>query len=95
MTVDEPVVRVIGAGRASLDDRQSADPNDELCTAFSNDPDDRRNPVFVPPCSCPRCAADPIEAGSKRRNWLRVSGRQQRLPVEAMVLGTVGKAVLG
>ena len=65
-----------------------------VCTAVEYETE-RSNPLFVPPCSCPRCAADPIEFYSRQRRWLRVSGRRQRFHVEELDLGPTGKASLG
>ncbi len=53
------------------------------------------NGHFVLLCDCPRCAAIPVPADQAPRNWLRVSGRTQRLRVEAVDLGPHGQALLG
>ena len=64
------------------------------CTAARYEAD-QANVLFVPPCSCPKCAAKADEFGSGAGSWLRVSGRQQRFRVAAVVLGEDGQAVLG
>ncbi|MFN0030442.1 MAG: hypothetical protein ACKV2O_25085 [Acidimicrobiales bacterium] len=53
------------------------------------------NGHFVLLCDCPRCAASPVPEDQAPRNWLRVSGRTQRLRVEAIDLGPHGQALLG
>ncbi len=64
------------------------------CTAARYEAD-HANVLFVPPCSCPKCAAKADEPSSGAGSWLRVSGRQQRFRVEAVVLSEEGQAVLG
>ena len=60
-----------------------------------NDGEDRENVLFVPACGCAKCAAEALEAIAERTSWLRVSGRTQRLHVEALTLGERGTAMLG
>lgn len=64
------------------------------CTAIGYTPDDRRNKLMVPPCNCPRCKPEVLEA-DERGQWLRVSGRRQRLHVEDIELNATGRELLG
>jgi len=76
-------------------DLPSAD--DVVCTAFGNDRPDATHFLFAPPCTCPRCAPDPLaELGDPdRHRWLRIPGHPQRLRVEAVELGQHGRSALG
>jgi hypothetical protein len=66
------------------------------CRAISRDGDPPDNPLFTPPCDCPRCAPDrTYDRDAGRDGWLRVLGHEQRYRVEVVELGTVGKAILG
>ena len=69
--------------------------SDLECTAVENDWEDPPNPLFVPPCGCPKCTPDPLDLDEPSGKWLRISGIRQRFPVEAMALGDAGKAFLG
>lgn len=53
------------------------------------------NILFVPTCSCPRCAPGGLEVRAADAGWARVSERQQRLRVAVVALGPAGRAVLG
>lgn len=68
--------------------------SEEECTALDYERPDL-NPLFVPPCNCPRCSAERLQHVSAPRNWLRVSGRRQRLHVAPVDLGPTGQAALG
>ncbi len=69
---------------------------DEIeCTAIVGDGEERPNILMTPPCSCPRCAPDPVVAGRPDRNWLRLPGLAQRKRVEVVALGATGRTVLG
>ncbi len=70
-------------------------PEDDIeCTAIGRSPGDRRNKLMVPPCNCPRCRPEILEA-DERGQWLRISGRRQRLHVEDIELNATGRKLLG
>jgi hypothetical protein len=70
--------------------------SDIPCTRDWDDPVNPTNPSMVPPCNCPRCAAEPLEvADAPSRPFLRVAGQQQRLRVEPVDLGPTGRELLG
>lgn len=64
------------------------------CTAIGFRPDDERNILMIPPCNCPRCRPQALP-DDERGQWLRVSGRRQRLRVEDLELGETGRELLG
>ena len=68
--------------------------SDIACTALEYDPENP-NPLFVPACSCQRCAPDPLDDAEDPGRRLRVSGLDQRPPVEEISLGSGGTAMLG
>lgn len=54
------------------------------------------NPLMVPPCTCPRCTADPVEViASRDDNFLRMSGSTRRPRVAPVELGPTGHLLLG
>ncbi len=55
------------------------------------------NPLYVPPCDCPRCRPTPATEARRGRadGWLRISGDTRRYRVEGFALGPTGRAVLG
>ena len=65
------------------------------CTATVADGDERPNPLFTPPCACPRCAPEPVLEGRPDRDGLRLSGDPRRHRVRLVDLGETGRAVLG
>jgi len=67
---------------------------DEIqCTAIENEWESPPNPLMHPPCQCPKCKVDPIEADPSPGR-LRASGMRQRPAVEAVELGTEGQDLL-
>jgi len=66
-----------------------------VCTANVGEGESPPNPLFTPPCACPRCA--PTTSYEVRRDdgWLRISGDQHRYRVEPVELGALGRDVLG
>ena len=73
---------------------------DTECTAIENVRGERPNPLFVPDCTCPACTRREAERlaeapGWAPVNWLRSSGRSQRVRVENLALSERGHAALG
>ena len=67
----------------------------ETCTAVVPEGEAPPNPLFTPPCGCPRCTPDGGYDRTDGREWLRISGDPQRYRVEVLELGATGRAVLG
>lgn len=65
------------------------------CRALVADGQAPPNPLFTPPCDCPRCTPDRIYVPGGDDGWLRKSGDDKRYRVEVIALGATGKAVLG
>jgi hypothetical protein len=72
--------------------------DDVECTAAGRT-GDRPNILFTPPCSCPRCAPDPVDSDPSTADlgtiWVPVNGRPVRHSVAPAHLGQLGKSVLG
>jgi hypothetical protein len=64
------------------------------CTAYGAD-GRPFNFVMNPACTCPRCEPEGPAFSAVVDNWARVSGRAQRLRVEAVDLGPRGRSALG
>jgi hypothetical protein len=64
------------------------------CTAYGAD-GRPANFVMTPACTCPRCEPGGSVYSAVVDNWARISGRAQRLRVEAVDLGPRGRSVLG
>ncbi|MGI9595643.1 MAG: hypothetical protein ACR2QK_05765, partial [Acidimicrobiales bacterium] len=77
------------------DQRPQDSTTEDRCTAVVRDGDAPPNPLFTPPCACPRCAPEVAYDRSTGDGWLRLSGHRQRYRVELVELGVAGKAVLG
>ena len=70
--------------------------SESVCKAVVAEGQAPPNPLFTPPCDCPRCAPDRIyETDGDDVGWLRISGDDRRYRVEVVALGATGKAVLG
>lgn len=69
--------------------------SEQACTAEVQEGDALPNPLFTPPCGCPRCAPDRTYEDRADGGWLRMSGDPQRYRVEVVDLGTTGRAMLG
>jgi hypothetical protein len=65
------------------------------CTADRRDDQLPNAFALLPPCSCPRCAPEGLNVLDLPNGFTRVSGRQQRLRVEPVDLGDLGRTVLG
>ncbi len=65
------------------------------CTAVVKEGESPANPLFTPPCDCPRCAPEVIYDQVDGDGWLRLSGHRQRYRVAMVELGATGRAVLG
>lgn len=68
--------------------------DDEECTAVVKAGEAPPNPLFTPPCACPRCAPGRHYEQSDDDGWLRIAGDQQRYRVEVIELGAQGRAAL-
>lgn len=70
--------------------------SESACKAVVPEGQAAPNPLFTPPCDCPRCAPDrSYEQPGADDGWLRLSGDDKRYRVEVVALGVTGKAVLG
>lgn len=69
--------------------------SEEDCTAVRNEGEAPPNPLFTPPCTCPRCKPELVYDRADDDGWLRISGDRQRYRVELHRLGATGRAVLG
>ena len=69
--------------------------SDIECKAMLGDGEIPDNPLFTPPCACPRCAPDRTYDRSLDDGWLRLPGQEQRYRVELVELGDIGRAILG
>ncbi len=66
------------------------------CTRIPEDPFNPVNPLMVPFCHCPRCAAEPdVVTEADAATFLRLFGQQQRFRVEKVDLGPAGHSALG
>lgn len=68
---------------------------EQKCSAQIPEGEAPPNPLFTPPCSCPRCAPEITYEQSSGDGWLRLSGQRQRYRVELVELGATGRAILG
>ena len=69
--------------------------SEDECKAIVGDGDSPPNPLFTPPCDCPRCAPETLHDRTTGQQWLRIGGDRQRYRVEVLELGATGREVLG
>ena len=68
------------------------------CKAISHEGDPPDNPLFTPPCDCPRCAPPHVPADEQSGTttiWIAADGRPVRHEVDDLDLGEVGHQLLG
>ncbi len=69
--------------------------SEQDCKAIQREGESVPNPLFTPPCDCPRCAPLKTYDHDADDGWLRMSGDSRRYRVEPVELGSIGRAVLG
>lgn len=73
----------------------TSDGGEQACRAVVVEGEAPPNPLFTPPCDCPRCAPSATyDHAGGRDGWLRLPGDEQRHRVEVVDLGEVGRAAL-